>query len=102
MQNPLLSLEGDVAATRQIIDEQPGPVLLVGHSYGGAVITEAGTRRWLRWATSRPTPVGDAIWRIGTAASVTASPSEIGSGFQLPGQIALAGRWPRWLAVGGR
>jgi len=42
VQNPTLSLEGDVAATRQIIDEQPGPVILVGHSYGGAVITEAG------------------------------------------------------------
>jgi pimeloyl-ACP methyl ester carboxylesterase len=43
VQNPTLSLAGDVAATRQIIDEQPGPVVLVGHSYGGAVITEAGT-----------------------------------------------------------
>ncbi len=43
VQNPTLSLEGDVAATRRIIDEQPGPVVLVGHSYGGAVITEAGT-----------------------------------------------------------
>jgi pimeloyl-ACP methyl ester carboxylesterase len=43
VQNPTLSLDGDVAATRQIIDEQPGPVVLVGHSYGGAVITEAGT-----------------------------------------------------------
>jgi pimeloyl-ACP methyl ester carboxylesterase len=42
VQNPTLSLEADVAATRQIIDEQPGPVMLVGHSYGGAVITEAG------------------------------------------------------------
>jgi pimeloyl-ACP methyl ester carboxylesterase len=42
VQNPTLSLEGDVAATRQIIDEQDGPVVLVGHSYGGAVITEAG------------------------------------------------------------
>jgi len=42
VQNPTLSLDGDVAATRQIIDEQPGPVVLVGHSYGGAVITEAG------------------------------------------------------------
>jgi pimeloyl-ACP methyl ester carboxylesterase len=42
VQNPTLTLEGDVAATRQIIDEQPGPVVLVGHSYGGAVITEAG------------------------------------------------------------
>jgi pimeloyl-ACP methyl ester carboxylesterase len=43
VQNPTLSLAGDVAATRQVIDEQPGPVLLVGHSYGGMVITEAGT-----------------------------------------------------------
>jgi pimeloyl-ACP methyl ester carboxylesterase len=42
VQNPTLSLEGDVAATRLIIDEQDGPVVLVGHSYGGAVITQAG------------------------------------------------------------
>jgi pimeloyl-ACP methyl ester carboxylesterase len=43
VQNPTLSLPGDVAATRLIIDAQDGPVVLVGHSYGGAVITEAGT-----------------------------------------------------------
>jgi pimeloyl-ACP methyl ester carboxylesterase len=43
VQNPTLSLEGDVAATQQVIDAQEGPVVLVGHSYGGAVITEAGT-----------------------------------------------------------
>ena len=43
VQNPTLSLSGDVAATRQVIDAQGGPVILVGHSYGGAVITEAGT-----------------------------------------------------------
>ncbi len=42
VQNPTLSLDGDVAATRQMIDQQPGPVVLAGHSYGGAVITEAG------------------------------------------------------------
>jgi pimeloyl-ACP methyl ester carboxylesterase len=42
VQNPTLSLEGDVAATRQAIDRLPGPVVLVGHSYGGVVITEAG------------------------------------------------------------
>jgi pimeloyl-ACP methyl ester carboxylesterase len=42
VQNPTLSLQGDVAATRQIVDQQSGPVVLVGHSYGGAVITEAG------------------------------------------------------------
>src|SRR6476469_9462887 len=43
VQNPTISLAGDVAATRLVIDEQDGPVILVGHSYGGAVITEAGT-----------------------------------------------------------
>ena len=42
--NPTLTLQGDVAVTRLIIDAQDGPVVLVGHSYGGAVITEAGTR----------------------------------------------------------
>jgi len=36
-------LAGDVAATKLVIHEQDGPVILVGHSYGGAVITEAGT-----------------------------------------------------------
>jgi pimeloyl-ACP methyl ester carboxylesterase len=43
VQNPTLSLSGDAAATRLTIDAQDGPVVLVGHSYGGAVITEAGT-----------------------------------------------------------
>src|SRR5580692_2912027 len=43
VQNPTLSLAGDAAAARLIIDAQDGPVVLVGHSYGGAVITEAGT-----------------------------------------------------------
>jgi pimeloyl-ACP methyl ester carboxylesterase len=43
VQNPTLSLEGDAAATRMILDRQEGPTILVGHSYGGAVITEAGT-----------------------------------------------------------
>jgi pimeloyl-ACP methyl ester carboxylesterase len=42
VQNPTLSLKGDVAATKQVIDREPGPVILVGHSYGGVVITEAG------------------------------------------------------------
>ena len=42
VQNPTLSLAGDVAATRQVIAQAKGPVVLVGHSYGGVVITEAG------------------------------------------------------------
>jgi len=43
VQNPTLSLEGDATATRMILDRQDGPAILVGHSYGGAVISEAGT-----------------------------------------------------------
>jgi pimeloyl-ACP methyl ester carboxylesterase len=43
VQNPTLSLEDDATVTRRVIDEQSEPVVLVGHSYGGAVITEAGT-----------------------------------------------------------
>src|SRR5438445_7908497 len=43
VQNPTISLAGDVAATKLVINEQDGPVILVGHSYGGVVITEAGT-----------------------------------------------------------
>ena len=42
VQNPLTSLADDVAATKRIIALQEGPVILVGHSYAGVVITEAG------------------------------------------------------------
>jgi len=42
VQNPTLSLFDDVAATRRIVARQQAPVILVGHSYGGVVITEAG------------------------------------------------------------
>ena len=42
VQNPTISLVDDVAATKRIVAAQNGPVILVGHSYGGVVITEAG------------------------------------------------------------
>lgn len=42
VQNPTISLADDVAATQRIVHAQNGPVILVGHSYGGVVITEAG------------------------------------------------------------
>ena len=41
VQNPLSSLADDVAVTRRAIDQQTGPVILVGHSWAGGVITEA-------------------------------------------------------------
>lgn len=43
VQNPLTSLEDDVTATKVVLDKQNGPAILVGHSWGGAVITEAGS-----------------------------------------------------------
>jgi len=43
VQEPETSFQDDVAATRRILDEQDGPCILVAHSYGGSVITEAGT-----------------------------------------------------------
>ena len=42
MQNPLTSLADDVAATNRVLDLQEGPTILVGHSWGGTVITQAG------------------------------------------------------------
>jgi pimeloyl-ACP methyl ester carboxylesterase len=44
VQNPLTSFADDVAATRRVLNRQDGPAILVGHSYGGSVITEAGAR----------------------------------------------------------
>jgi pimeloyl-ACP methyl ester carboxylesterase len=42
VQNQTLSLESDVETTHQVLDQQDGPAILVGHSYGGVVISEAG------------------------------------------------------------
>src|SRR3954454_1063021 len=42
VQNQTLSLDSDVETTHQVLDQQDGPAILVGHSYGGVVITEAG------------------------------------------------------------
>ncbi len=42
VQQALTSFEGDVAAVKRVLDMQNGPCILVGHSYGGAIITEAG------------------------------------------------------------
>src|SRR5262249_24780961 len=44
VQNPLSALGDDVDAVTRVIKRQPGPVVLVGHGYGGTVITQAGDR----------------------------------------------------------
>lgn len=69
--NPLSSLEADVAATRRVIEDQPGDVVLVGHSYGGAVITEAGNSdkvRALVYVAAFAPSVGESINAIVGAA----------------------------------
>jgi pimeloyl-ACP methyl ester carboxylesterase len=43
VQNPTVTLEDDVAVTKRVLTAQDGPAILVGHSYGGVVVTEAGT-----------------------------------------------------------
>ena len=43
VQNPTVSLEGDVAATKQVLDDLDRDAVLVGHSYGGVVVTETGS-----------------------------------------------------------
>jgi pimeloyl-ACP methyl ester carboxylesterase len=43
VQEPLTSFDDDVAATKRVLDQQDGPVILVGHSYGGSIITVAGS-----------------------------------------------------------
>ena len=48
VQNPLTSLADDVASVRRVLDEQREPTVLVGHSYGGAVISEAGDHPMVR------------------------------------------------------
>src|SRR6187200_2423116 len=42
VQEPVTSFSDDVAAAKRVLDVQDGPTLLVGHSYGGSIITEAG------------------------------------------------------------
>ena len=55
VQEPETSFKEDVIATKRVLDQQNGPCILVAHSYGGAVITEAGTLHRLPvWCTSRP------------------------------------------------
>ena len=71
---PLTSYEQDVAATRRAIAAQDGPVLLVGHSYGGVVITEAGN----------DPKVAGLVYVAAFAPDANQSISEISSGFPKP------------------
>ncbi len=69
VQNPTVTLEGDVAATRQVIAKATKPVLLVGHSYGGAVITEAGADpkvKSLAYIAAFAPDVGESVFELAT------------------------------------
>lgn len=68
VQNPLSSLADDAAAAKRAIDAQPGKVVLVGHSWGGAVITEAGANpkvAALVYIAAFAPDVGQAIGELG-------------------------------------
>ena len=78
VQNPLTSLADDVAATRRAIDAQPGKVVLVGHSWGGTVITEAG-------ASDK---VAALVYVSAFAPDVGQSSGELGKGYPTPPGLA--------------
>lgn len=64
VQNPTISLAADLVATKQILDQQEGDVVLVGHSYGGVVITEAGNDpkvKRLVYITAFAADVGESV-----------------------------------------
>src|SRR5262249_42819954 len=78
VQQPLTGLVDDVAATRRVIDQQDGPVILVGHSYGGTIITLAGADpkvRALVYVAAMQPDVGETTNQL--AASM---PGEVPSG----------------------
>jgi len=69
VQNPTVTLDGDVEATRQVIARATKPVLLVGHSYGGAVITEAGADpkvKSLAYIAALAPDVGESVFELAT------------------------------------
>jgi len=77
VQNPTITLQGDVAATHQAIAKARGPVILVGHSYGGAVITEAGADpkvKALVYLAAFAPDVGESVFELATQPSPGAEP----------------------------
>ena len=80
VENPLSSLFDDAERTRKMIAQQKGPVLLVGHSYGGAVITQAG---------DQPNVVG-LVYIAAFAPDVGESVVDLGAAFPPPPGVANA------------
>jgi pimeloyl-ACP methyl ester carboxylesterase len=80
VENPLTSLANDAERTRKMVAQQKGPVLLVGHSYGGAVITEAG---------NQPNVVG-LVYIAAFAPDAGESLLDVGAAFPPPPGVANA------------
>src|SRR5215470_14471384 len=74
VENPLTSLADDAARTKKMLAQQKGPVVLVGHSYGGAVITEAGNQpnvAALVYIAAFAPDAGESIGSLGAAFPTT-------------------------------
>ncbi|PKA40103.1 alpha/beta hydrolase [Rhizobium sullae] len=70
VQNSTITLDGDVEATRQVLERAKHPVVLVGHSYGGAVITEAGGNpkvQSLVYIAAFAPEAGESVYQLATA-----------------------------------
>src|SRR5258705_11862222 len=76
VQEPLTSLAEDVDATKRVIDQQTGPVVLVGHSYGGSVITGAGSQPQVSALVSVPALLPDKGEASGQVMSKFAAPND--------------------------
>jgi quinol monooxygenase YgiN/predicted alpha/beta hydrolase family esterase len=76
VQNPTISLAGDVAATERAIERAKHPVVLVGHSYGGMVITEAGTHPKVQALAYLAAYAPDAGESVATLAKQPTPPNE--------------------------
>jgi len=81
VQNPLTSLADDVAATQRAIDAQSGKVVLVGHSWGGTVITQAGTSD----------KVAALVYVSAFAPDAGQNSGELGKGYPTPPGLAALG-----------
>jgi pimeloyl-ACP methyl ester carboxylesterase len=90
VQNGLESLAGDVAATRRAIANQPGKVVLVGHSWGGTVITEAG----------QDDKVAALVYVAAFAPDVGQSSNDLGKGYpRTPGAQHIVADAQGWLSL---
>lgn len=80
VQNPTITLEGDAEAARQVIAQARHPVILVGHSYGGAVITEAGADpkvRSLVYLAAFAPDAGESVLQLASTPTPGAPPAPL-------------------------